>query len=168
MPNTGIGPDEEVIAGDNNVPASATRIRIPSINVDAAIQEVGLTKNGSVGAPNNVSDVGWLNISAAPGENGTALIDGHLVSRHNGNVASGVFDNLSELKAGDKIYIDYSNREIVYVVKKIGSYGANAEPSEPFIVDGGSHLNLITCAGVWDSKNKEYTKRVVVFADLSA
>lgn len=32
--------------------------------------------------------------------------------------------------------------------------------------DDGSHLNLITCDGVWDGVEKSYSKRLVIFADI--
>jgi hypothetical protein len=33
--------------------------------------------------------------------------------------------------------------------------------------DNGDHLNLITCDGIWDADEKSYSKRLVVFADIS-
>jgi len=37
---------------------------------------------------------------------------------------------------------------------------------EPFSNDGKAHLNLITCAGVWDEVEKSHSSRLVVFADM--
>jgi len=36
-----------------------------------------------------------------------------------------------------------------------------------FSPPAGSHLNLITCSGVWDAKTNSYTKRLVIFTDLN-
>jgi hypothetical protein len=45
-------------------------------------------------------------------------------------------------------------------------FDPSADATAVFISnDGSSHLNLITCDGVWDKQAKQYSKRLVVFAD---
>lgn len=168
LPNTGIGPGETIIVNNEIIPTSAARIRIPKINVNTAIEEVGLTKEGVVGVPNNVTDVGWLNVSSMPGQIGTAIVDGHKVSRHGSVTTKGVFDDLGSLQKGDKVYVEYSGRDsVTFVVKDIRVYDRNQAVPEVYSSDGRtSKLNLITCAGPWDTVHKTYTKRLVVFAEI--
>jgi len=139
------------------------RLMIPSIHVNAAIQYVGLTSTGAMGVPNGRSDVAWYDRGPRPGEVGSAVIAGH--TAHSGPAT--VFDNLSQLRPGDLIYVQ--NRigaQTAFVVRSIHVYSPNAQVPEVFTSSSGTHLNLITCTGVWDTAKNGFTKRMVVFADL--
>ena len=78
-----------------------------------------------------------------------------------------MFDNLYKLTPGDKIYVeDEKGATTTFVVRESQKYNPNADALKVFISnDGKSHLNLITCEGVWDKVFKSYSKRLVVFAD---
>lgn len=145
-------------------PGLPVRLKIPKIKVDAAIEYVGVTRQGVMGAPKTPHNVAWFNVGARPGESGSAVIAGH-VNWYNG--ATGVFANLNKLKPGDKIMVrDDKGVNVTFVVRKVHTYGLKDDTSEVFAPDDdGAHLNLITCVGVWDKKSKQYTKRLVVFAD---
>lgn len=140
------------------------RLKIPSIKVNAVIESVGLTSKGEMGTPKIPRDVAWYNLGPRPGEIGSAAIAGH-VNWYNGAVSA--FANLNKLKIGDRIIIqDDKGVNISFIVRKIHAYTSKEDPSEVFISnDGRAHLNLITCFGVWDKKAKQYSKRLVVFAD---
>src|SRR5688572_8435793 len=78
-----IAPESEL-----SVPAAAayalseapppTRLEIPSLGIDAAVQEVGITKKGTMGVPRGYDEAGWYKYGAAPGELGSAVLAGHL------------------------------------------------------------------------------------------
>lgn len=139
------------------------RLKIPNINVDAAIQYVGLTSDGAMGAPSNSVDVGWYDQGPRPGERGSAVIAGHL---NNGN-GPGVFTTLYKLKKGDKLYIEDSyGTTIAFVVRESRAYDPGYA-NEVFNRSDSAHLNLITCDGVWEPAQKSYNKRLVVFADIT-
>lgn len=139
------------------------RLKIPSINVDAAIEHVGLTSNGAMEVPQNTYTVGWFNLGPRPGEKGSAVIAGHFNGKYG---ETGVFSNLNKLKEGDKLYIqDSKGTLITFVVRKIRAYSPGYA-DEVFSPNDKSHLNLITCDGLWDGIQKSYTKRLVVFADI--
>ncbi|MEI6288627.1 MAG: class F sortase [bacterium] len=78
-----------------------------------------------------------------------------------------VFNNLSKLKVGDKLYIEDEKQQIItFVVRQSRSYNLKADATNVFISDDGkAHLNLITCEGAWNSKTQSYPKRLVIFAD---
>lgn len=139
-------------------------LRIPRINVSAAVLQVGLTSDWSMGVPKSPSDTGWFALSPRPGENGSAVIAGHYGWK---NGIPAVFDNLHNLVKGDKIYVeDKIGTTTIFVVRKLRIYGQNDDASDVFIsTDGKAHLNLITCDGVWNKTEKSYTNRLVVFAD---
>jgi len=140
------------------------RLKIPKINVDAAIESVGLTPQGAVGVPKGPTNAAWFNLGPRPGDNGSAVIVGHYGWK---NKKASAFDNLYKLRKGDKLYVEDDKGVIIsFVVRESRRYDPKAEASNVFDSnDGKSHLNLITCEGVWDKTQKSYSKRLVVFTD---
>src|SRR3989339_735029 len=124
-----------------------------------AASEIGLPVRLKI--PRNA---GWYKLGPRPGEIGSAAIAGHL-NWWNGAVS--VFAKLSKLKLGDKIIVqDKNGIDIVFVVRKISLLGSQEDASEVFVSDDGmAHLNLITCGGTWNKITKQYSKRLVIFAD---
>ena len=139
-------------------------LRIPAINVDALIEQVGLTLGGAVAVPKGPTNVAWYSLGPIPGEIGSSVIVGHYGWKDN---IVAVFDNLNKLKIGDKISVTNENGEvIIFTVIKSKTYNENDSPRDVFIsTDGKAHLNLITCKGVWDKNDKSYSERLVVFTD---
>ncbi len=140
------------------------RLKIPRINIDASVEYVGLTSDGTMDIPKDPADVAWFNLGQRPGENGSAVISGHYGWK-NGKAA--VFDYLYKLRKGDKLYIeDDKGMTTTFAVREIRRYDPKADASDVFSSsDGRAHLNLVTCEGVWDRVSKTYSKRLVVFTD---
>lgn len=140
------------------------RLLIPAIDVDASLEGVGVTNDGAMGTPKDPAFAAWFNLGPRPGESGSAVIAGHYGWKNN---IQAVFDNLSDLEAGDKIFIeDEGGAEVVFIVRQLRIYGEDDAPTGVFSShDGNAHLNLITCGGVWDATKKSYSTRIVVFAD---
>lgn len=143
---------------------SPARLIIPKIHVDAVIGRVGLTKEGAVDAPTDPKNAAWFTLGPRPGEKGSAVIDGHFGWKNN---IPAVFDNLSRLRAGDTLsVVDTDGTKSDFVVVAVRSYGTNDNASAVFMAsDDNAHLNLITCEGVWNKKQKSYSGRLVVFTD---
>jgi LPXTG-site transpeptidase (sortase) family protein len=141
------------------------RLKIPKINVDAAFEYVGLDPLGAMDIPKGPANVAWFNLGPRPGENGSAVIAGHYGRWKNGE--GSVFDNLNKLGKGDRVYVEDENGAIIsFVVRESRKYDPEADASDVFgSNDGKSHLNLITCEGVWNETEKSYSSRLVVFAD---
>jgi LPXTG-site transpeptidase (sortase) family protein len=140
------------------------RLRIPTINVDANFIAVGFTHDGAMDVPRGPAEVGWFSFGPRPGENGSSVVDGHSGWKNN---IPAVFDNLYKLKKGDKIYVEDDGGAIItFVVRESKKYGPHDNVPEVFITnDGKSHLNLITCTGIWNIFSKSRSNRLVVFAD---
>lgn len=138
------------------------RLKIPKIKLDSSVKYVGLTPDGAMDVPKNPADAGWFNLGPRPGDNGAAVIDGHF-----GFKKGSVFDNLYKLGKGDKIYVeDEKGTIITFVVHEILRYDPKADASAVFgLSDDKSHLNLITCEGIWNKVTKNYSQRLVVFTD---
>lgn len=140
------------------------RLKIPVIGVDSAVIPVGLTSDGAMGVPKGPAEVAWFNLGPRPGENGSAVIAGHYGWENNIPAA---FDNLHKLHKGDKISIGDENGVVTtFVVRETRIYGKDEIAPEVFSSsDGKAHLNLITCAGVWNKAEKTRSERLVVFTD---
>lgn len=139
-------------------------LKIPSIKVDATVLSVGLTPDGAMDSPVGPAPAGWYNLGPRPGEQGSAVIDGHSGWR---NDIPAVFDDLYKVKIGDKIYVeDNMGATTTFVVREVKTYNPNADASNVFISnDGKSHLNLITCTGFWNKILKSHSDRLIVFTD---
>ena len=135
---------------------------IPSIEVNAKIQYVGITRNGNMATPNNFSDVGWFKYGAIPGSIGSAVIAGHV---NNGLSFPAVFKDLEDLNIGDDIYIDTNDGEVIYfkVIDK-QTYDYKAIVEEVFNQNNGAFLKLITCTGLWIPEHRTHDTRLVVVA----
>jgi len=140
------------------------RLKIPKINVDAAVQYVGLTSDGKMDVPKGPDDVAWYYLGPRPGDKGSSAIAGHFGWKNN---TPAVFDNLHKLQKGDKLYIeDEDGVTMTFVVRESKGYDPKTLAAEVFISkDDKAHLNLITCEGIWDKVSKSYSQRLVVFTD---
>lgn len=146
-------------------PGLPKRLKVPQINIDIALESVGLTSRGAVDVPRGRANAAWFNLGPRPGEVGNAVIDGHYGIWKNGQTA--VFNNLSKLKKGDKLYIiDAQGATTTFVVREFKTYDwTSSVPKIFFSDDEKSHLNLITCGGTWNKTSQNYSKRLVVFTD---
>lgn len=140
------------------------RLVIPVIDVDDFIEYVGRTPDGAMDVPKDPANVAWYMRGEKPGETGSAVIAGHS-GWANGRPAA--FDHLYKLKKGDKIYIEDDKGVVsTFVVRETRNYDPAADASGVFgSTDGGAHLNLITCGGVWDPVEQASPNRLVVFTD---
>ena len=108
--------------------------------------------------------MGWFDLGPIPGEKGNAVIDGHFDGK---NGEAGVFTNLYKLKPGDKLYVEEDKGVTVTFVVREGRLFDPGYADTIFSRSYSSHLNLITCDGVWNGINKSYSKCLVVFVDIT-
>jgi LPXTG-site transpeptidase (sortase) family protein len=145
-----------------------TYLKIPSINVSAAIYYVGLTSDGSMDIKmGDLSRVAWYQLGPRPGEIGSAVIAGHY-----GWIGTqgSVFNDLHNLKTGDSVLVtDANGATIKFIVRETKMYDLSANTHDIFISnDRKAHLNLITCYGTWLKSKKTYSNRLVVFTDKTS
>jgi sortase A len=142
------------------------RLSIPSISVDTTIEEVGLDTEGRMDVPKDYDAVGWYNLGPYPGEEGNAVLAGHLDSP----TAPAVFWNLSNLMEGDEFMVtDVEGRELTFtVVQKTLYENENFPLDEVFGATNQKRLNLITCDGTFDQNSKLYSHRLVIYSELKS
>ncbi len=145
--------------------ADPVSIEIPSIAVSAQIVRVGLTEENAMEIPHDFASVGWYYPSGKPGEDVSAILNGHY------DDASGrpaAFYNLKKLTGGDQIIITAADgKNYIFNVDDVFSHPLEAFPHDLLYEDlDGQQLKLLTCDGVWNVLNKNYSNRLVVAAHL--
>jgi LPXTG-site transpeptidase (sortase) family protein len=147
--------------------SSPSRLVIPSIGVDAPVENIGVLSNGDLATPtqNPWGGVGWYHLGPHPGENGSAVIAGHL-DRPGGGPA--VFWNLRNMQPGDIVTVlAGKSAPLRFRVTQVVAYPPTQAPlQEIFGNSGGKYLNLITCAGDWIPSQHQTTLRLVVYTTL--
>jgi len=157
-------PGPPVVAQSESLPA---RLLIPSLSIDARVQQVGMNEKGQMKAPSNFKDVGWYRYGTVPGQLGSAVMDGHV---DNGLSLGGVFKRLGDVKVGDDVYvIAKDGSELHFIVRGVETYPYAAGPAERiFGANDVARLNLITCAGTWVRGDQTYSDRLVVYTTFVA
>jgi sortase (surface protein transpeptidase) len=142
-----------------------SQLIIPALGINAHVQYLGINTMGNMMAPDNFTDVGWYKYGPAPGQPGSAVIDGHV---DNGLGLAGVFKKLNQLAVGEDVYIQTkSGTRLHFVVSDIESYPYTAAPaSSIFTKTGDARLAMITCEGTWVPGGDTYDHRLVVFSKL--
>lgn len=140
-----------------------TRLAIPRIGIDAAVDQVGQTPEGAMDVPRGYDTTGWYRLGPRPGQSGNAVITGHVDSP----TAAAVFWKLHYLRPGDAITVGADDGERrSFVVTRVVSYRREELPlDEIFGPAAGAQLNLITCdrRGPFDKARQEYGRLVVVY-----
>ncbi len=148
---------------DFPVMAAPKKIEIPALGIDTEVLEVGITAGGNMAVPKSFTKVGWYKYGSIPGNDGNAVIAGHV---DNGLSLAGVFKHLNEIKIGDMVTISDENGSIsTFQVTATSSidYQSN-DTNEIFSGTGYPTLRLITCEGDWVQAHKTYDKRLIVTA----
>ena len=151
------------------VPVSIpARLIIPAIAINAPVEEVGTQANADLATPtqNPWQDVGWYHLGPQPGEEGSAVIDGHL-DRPGGFPA--VFWHLRDLHVGDEVLVkNSSGKTLLFQVTRIELYAPQDAPIQDIFGNwSGKYLNLITCAGDWIPSQHQTNLRLVVYTTLT-
>jgi hypothetical protein len=143
--------------------ADPTRIRLPSIGVEAPIVNVGLEDDGGMEIPHDVSTTGWYELGVAPGAvSGTAVISGHVDSREQGR---GAFWDLRRMDVDDIVTVDHADGTTSeWRVVARTSFPKDELPiADIFTRFGEPRLVLITCDGYFDRDARSYSDNVVVY-----
>ncbi len=138
------------------------RIEIASIGVSSRLGRVGLESDGTIQVPSDYGQAAWYAGGPAPGEQGPAVILGHLDSY----TGPGVFWSLAKLRPGDPVTVVRQDGVTVgFHVSRLASFSRDRFPvSEVYGALPDPELRLITCGGAWDWAARRYATNVVVFA----
>jgi hypothetical protein len=152
VPDTGLGPSTPV------------SLDVPAIGVHSSLLNLGLNPDGSVEVPPLDSpQAGWYKNSPTPGEQGPAVILGHVDSARTG---PGVFYDLRTMLPGDGITVGRADgTTVAFRVDRVVTYPKNSFPTAAVYGDiDHAGLRLITCGGRFDRSARSYEDNIVVYA----
>ncbi|GLX95679.1 class F sortase [Herbidospora sp. NBRC 101105] len=156
-------PETAQVEGERSK-AVPERIDIPVLQMKAPLIKLGLTGDGEVELPpyEKPKIAGWYEGSSVPGDEGAAVIIGHVDTK----TAPAVFYRLRELKKGAVVKVVRSDGKTVsYKVDAIEQIPKESFPAEKVYL--GEGLRLITCGGQFDWDAHEYKDNVIVYASRS-
>lgn len=134
------------------------RLIIPSINLNAPIEPVGVNAKGEMDVPSgSTNDIGWYKGGPMPGSYGSAVLDAHVFA---------ALKDLRYVKVGDPVYVlTKGGTRLRFVVKESTVFTLSEITSDIlFGRSGGKWLNIITCAGTYIASQGTYDHRLVDFA----
>jgi hypothetical protein len=138
-----------------------SRVRIPAIGVDAAMESLDVDQAGVLKSPIDYAKPGWYAGGIAPGEVGPAVIAGHVDSTR----GPAVFYRLRDLKPGDQIEVARGDQWVKFRVVASERYPKNQFPTERvYRPTPVPELRLITCGGTFDRSRRSYADNIVVYA----
>jgi Sortase domain len=147
-------------------PSPPVAVEIPSIGVSSRLVRLGLQADGTMEVPRDYGVAGWFTGGAMPGEDGPAVISGHVDSRS----GPAVFFRLRDLGRGDTVRVRRADgRWLRFEVTGSARYAKAAFPTDAvFGPVTGPVLRLITCGGAFDRSSGHYLDNVVVTARPAA
>lgn len=160
-------PPSPTSAPVRTLPRSAPeRIQIPEIDVRAPITGLGLDADGALEVPplSRVHEAGWYEDGASPGENGPAVIVGHVDSK----TEPGVFYKLGALRPGQTFRILRADG----TSPQFKIYNIERASKDDFPTDrvygptGRPEVRLITCGGSFDHGSGHYSQNVIAYASM--
>lgn len=146
--------------GTANGSPTPLRLRVPVLGITAPVVRIRSTPDRVLRPPANPAVVGWWSEGAAPGSaEGSAILVGHTV--HTGG---GVFDDMEQLGAGDRIEVETRTGRLAYrttSVEVLSKTGLARQAEEIFAQSGPPRLVLVTCEG-WDGRS--FNQNIVAIA----
>ncbi|WP_432082287.1 class F sortase [Streptomyces sp. WAC 04229] len=145
--------------------SAPTKVTIPAIGVSSALEGLGLDRDGVMETPQDPDLAGWYTPGPTPGQQGPAVIAGHVT--WNGDQS--VFYRLAELTAGEAVTVTRKDgRTATFTVDRVEQYPKDEFPTvDVYRNIDQAGLRLITCAGDYSTTERRYADNIVVYATLS-
>ncbi|WP_308217716.1 class F sortase [Streptantibioticus silvisoli] len=149
-------------------PSLPTRVRIPSIAVDAPVMKLGVDSKNEIQVPpdDNRNMAGWYEYGATPGARGAAVLLGHVDTMK----GPAVFYAIGSLHKGNLIEVTRADHKVaVFAVYGVEVYSKSDFPSDKVYDDTPTpEIRVITCGGGFSKTTHSYLGNVVVYAKLTA
>lgn len=153
-------------ADRTSVVAAPVRVEIPSVGIVSDLERLGLAADGAIRTPDDWDAAGWYRRGPRPGQQGAAVILGHVDSK----TGPAVFYRLSELRAGDRITVTRADGTVaVFETNRVEQHSKTRFPTDDvYYPTPQPTLRLVTCGGEFDADAGSYRDNLVVFARLVA
>ncbi len=141
-------------------------VDIPALGVHSALLRLGDRPDGSLQVPplHRARVAAWYKYSAAPGQVGTSVIEGHV----DNDQGPAVFFRLGALRPGDLVNVRLADGiTAIFRVTGVRQYLKSTFPAKTvYHTTRFAALRLITCGGAFDYTTSQYLSSTVVFAFL--
>ncbi|MCW3838669.1 class F sortase [Micromonospora yasonensis] len=146
--------------------SAPTDVSIGKIGLRAPVHRVGLASDGTIAVPplEKAGEAGWYERGPTPGQNGPAVIVGHVDT----TTGPAVFHDLKKLDDGDRVEVTREDHSVaIFEVTSVQRYGKEKLPVDEIYGDfSRPNLRLITCGGQWVGGETGYADNLVVYASL--
>jgi sortase (surface protein transpeptidase) len=141
-------------------------VAIPRIDVHADLIGLDLDADRRLEVPTDPQVPGWFVRGPRPGEDGAAIVAGHVDSQR----GPAIFWRIPELEPGDEVIVHREDgSEVVFVVDRVGRWPKDEFPTdEVYRRSAGPELRLITCGGIFDEDARSYRDNIIVFATATS
>ncbi|GHH64973.1 class F sortase [Streptosporangium violaceochromogenes] len=140
---------------------------VPRARVNAPVTPVTSTADGTLQAPSLLQAglTGWDGLGPTPGEQGAAVIVGHLDTRS----GPAVFAGLPQVREGDAVAVIRRDRTVaVFRVSVIERVRKTAFPvKKVYGAMAGPEIRLVTCGGRYDPGRHSYDDNLIVYGDFA-
>jgi sortase (surface protein transpeptidase) len=128
---------------------------------------LGIAADGTVEVPPLAQTglAGWYEPGPSPGEEGSAVVIGHVDNRS----APAVFFGLRRLRGGEAIEVERADGSIaLFLVDSLRQVSKGSFPTdEVYSESGPAVLRLITCGGSFDRAQGSYRDNLIVTAHFA-
>lgn len=149
--------------------STPVHLDISSIDVDTPLIKVGLRSDGTIGVPplDPDSPAGWYKRGPSPGEQGPAVLLGHVTALNEEGPA--VFFKLGDLRKHDEISVTRADGQVaVFTVTRIVQVAkTDFSSADTYGNTEGSELRVITCGGTFNKATGRHHDNIIVHAELT-
>jgi hypothetical protein len=143
-------------------PAAPIHLALPALAIDAPVVPIAVQPGGSLAIPDDPKVVGWWQGGARPGDSGgTVVLAGHVDTARDG---AGALFPLTRALPRQHVVLTTSQGAQDYVISAVRGYLKADLPTDVFATTGRPRLVIITCAGAFDLRIKQYSDNLVVYA----
>jgi hypothetical protein len=143
--------------------AEPVRLRIPAAGIDTSLQSLGHNPDGTIAVPTDPDVAGWYAEGPRPGQQGPAVILGHVDSTD----GPAVFFDIARLPRGAAVYVDLADGSSTgFRVTGLSTVPKTRFPTDSvYLPTLQPSLRLVTCGGTFDYAARHYRDNVIVYAD---
>ncbi|KOV85204.1 class F sortase [Nocardia sp. NRRL S-836] len=139
-------------------------VRIPALGARSSLIPLGVNPDGTAEVPplDQPLQAGWYKYGPAPGDTGPAVLFGHV----DGHGRPGIFHDLAELKAGDRVEVTrHDNSIATFTISRVDRVPKDRFPTDAVYGETTTpQLRLVTCGGAFDPATGDYRDNVIAYA----